>query len=115
MKKVTSKEHGLSAAELAIINTILAGYRQKIVQACLFGSRACGQYQAYSDIDLVLYGDLEEREVDRIYTLFDESNLGLRVDVQAYRHIQYPPLKRHIDSQAKVLFTRREITPDGQK
>ena len=68
-----------------------------------------------SDIDLVLYGDLEEREVDRIYTLFDESNLGLRVDVQAYQHIQYPPLKRHIDAQAKVLFTRREIMPGGQK
>lgn len=115
MKKVTSKEHGLSDAELATINAILAGYRQKIDRACLFGSRACGQYRAYSDIDLVLYGDLEEREVDRIYTLFDESNLGVRVDVQAYRHIQYPPLKRHIDAQAKVLFTRREIMPDGQK
>ena len=115
MKKVTSKEHGLSAAELATINAILAGYRQKIDQACLFGSRACGQYKAYSDIDLVLYGDLEECEVDLIYTLFDESNLGVRVDVQAYRHIQYPLLKRHIDAQAKVLFTRREIMPDGQK
>ena len=115
MKKVTSKEHGLSDAELATINAILAGYWQKIDQACLFGSRACGQYKAYSDIDLVLYGDLEEHEVDRIYTLFDESNLGVRVDVRAYRHIQYPPLKRHIDAQAKVLFTRREIMPDGQK
>ena len=95
MKKVTAQDHGLSDAELTTIKAILAGYRRKIDKACLFGSRACGQYKAYSDIDLVLYGNLQEREVDRIYTLFDDSSLGL--------------LKRHIDAMAKVLFTRQEI------
>ena len=109
MKKVTAEDHGLSDAELTTINSILSDYWPKIEKACLFGSRACGQYQTYSDIDLVLYGNLQEREVDRIYTLFDESSLGLRVDVQAYQHIQYPPLRRHIDAMAKVLFTRQEI------
>ena len=109
MKKLTAKDHGLSAAELATMNAVLAGYRQKIDKVCLFGSRSCGQYKPYSDIDLVLYGDLEEHEIDRIYTLFDESNLGIRVDVQAYRHIQYPPLKRHVDAMAKILFTRKDI------
>lgn len=109
MNKVSAAEHGLSEAELTTINSILSDYWPKIEKACLFGSRACGQYKTYSDIDLVLYGDLQEREVDRIYTLFDDSSLGLRVDVQAYQHIQYPPLKRHIDAMAKVLFTRQEI------
>ena len=109
MKKITAEDHGLSDAELTTIKAILTGYWPKIEQACLFGSRACGQYKTYSDIDLVLYGNLQEREVDRIYTLFDDSSLGLRVDVQAYQHIQYPPLRRHIDTMAKVLFTRQEI------
>lgn len=84
MKKVTAEDHGLSDAELTTINAILAAYRRKIDKACLFGSRACGQYKTYSDIDLVLYGNLEECEVDRI--------------------------KRHIDAMAKVLFTRQEIS-----
>lgn len=114
MKKVSAEDHGLSDAELTTIKAILADYWQKIDKACLFGSRACGQYKTYSDIDLVLYGNLQEREVDRIYTLFDDSSLGLRVDVQAYQHIQYPPLKRHIDTMAKVLFTRQEIKEERE-
>lgn len=109
MTRVSTKDHGLSVNELQTIATVLANYQQKIDKVCLFGSRAHGQYKAYSDIDLVLYGDLEEREVNRIYTLFDESNLGLGVDVQAYHQIQYKPLKEHIDAMAKTLFTREEI------
>ena len=53
----------------------------------------------------------DRNRMNHVYSriVFDDSSLGLRVDVQAYQHIQYPPLKRHIDTMAKVLFTRQEI------
>ena len=46
MKKLTAKDHGLSAAELATMNAVLAGYRQKIDKVCLFGSRVMRAIQA---------------------------------------------------------------------
>lgn len=110
MKRADPNDHGLSDRDLRIIAGVLADYRQKIDEVGLFGSRACGQHKDYSDVDLVLYGDLEEREVARIYTLFKESSLGLKVDVHAYHHIEYAPLKERVDDTAKTLFTREQIT-----
>ena len=49
------------------------------------------------------------QKVARIYTLFDDSSLGLNVDVLAYRHIYDLPLKRHIDDSTKQLFSHQEI------
>lgn len=109
MQQATQKDHGLSNRELAMILKALTPFSASIESVCLFGSRACGQFKPYSDIDLVLFGNLQEQEVARIYTLFDESSLGLNVDILAYRHIDYLPLKRHIDDNAKQLFTHQEI------
>ena len=102
-------EHGLSKKELKTILKVLSVYKPKIEKVGIFGSRANKQYKEYSDIDLVLYGDLNEQETDHLNTLFDESNLGLRVDIKTYKNIDYPPLKRHIDSLGKTLFTKEQL------
>ena len=109
MKIATFKDHGLSRNEIQTITKVLIQYWSKIEKVCLFGSRASGEFKDYSDIDIVLFGNIEEETVDRIYTLFDESMLGLSVDVKAYDHINYPPLKRHIENMAKILFTQDEL------
>ena len=96
-------DHGLSQAELILIKDILSR-NTEITSVGIFGSRANGQYKPYSDLDLVLYGDLNEQDINRINTLFDESHIGLRVDVKGYNNIEYQPLKRHIDSSSKRLF-----------
>ena len=75
----------------------------------LFGSRATGTYKSNSDIDLVLYGDIDSASIDRLWTLFHESSLPYKVDITAYQLTNYPPLKAHIDSLAKVLFTQAEL------
>ena len=109
MQRATKQDHGLSNRELNIILKVLAPFHLSIESAGLFGSRACGQFKPYSDIDLVLFGNLKEQEVARIYTLLDDSSLGVNVDVLAYSHTHYPPLKRHIDEMAKQLFSYQEI------
>jgi len=101
--------HGLSAEQLGILKTVLAPYADQITRVDLFGSRALGVYQSYSDIDLVLHGPVDEKTVDRLWTLFWESNLSLKVDVKAYELVQYLPLKAHMDEASQVLFTQAEL------
>ena len=109
MQRATKQDHGLSHGELNIILKVLAPFHASIEVACLFGSRACGEFKPYSDIDLVLFGNLEKQQVARIYTLLDDSALGLSVDLLAYSLIQHPPLKLHIDHKAKQLFSHSEL------
>ena len=66
--------------------------------------RLLGTHRPASDIDLVLYGTLDEAEAERIVTLFSESLLPYTVDVQVYHLITYPPLKTHIDASMLPLF-----------
>ena len=102
-------DHGLSASQLETIRQILAPYSSRITGVSLFGSRATGNYRANSDVDLVLYGDLEEGCVDRLWTMFSESSLPFSVDVKGYELIKYRPLRQHIDQVGRVLFTRSEL------
>ena len=103
-------EHGLTDQQLLIIRDVLTPFAHQIERVGLFGSRATGLARPNSDIDLVLYGPLDEATLDRIWTLFDSSNLALQVDVNAYDLIQYPPLKSHIDQVVKLLFTRADLS-----
>ena len=101
--------HQLSADHLAIIRQILAPYASQIELAGLFGSRATGRPRPNSDIDLVLYGPLDEATAARIWTLFDDSNLPITVDVVAYSHITHDGLKAHIDRVMVPLFSHAEL------
>jgi uncharacterized protein len=95
--------HGLKDEHISLILDTLKPYADKITQVGLFGSRATGTYRDHSDIDLVLYGTLDEADLDHLHTLFDESPLPMAVDVKLYHLIDYQPLKEHIDSVAKAL------------
>ena len=67
---IKKNNHGLSQPELSLIKNILLT-NADITRVGVFGSRANGKYKDYSDIDLVLYGDLDERAISRINTLFE--------------------------------------------
>ncbi len=51
----------------------------------------------------------EEKTLDRIFTLLNDSNLPVKVDVQSYDLITYPPLKEHIDANMLLLFTHDQF------
>ena len=101
--------HGLNKNQIRIIRDILSRNVSNIDKVSLYGSRATGKYKNYSDIDLVLYGDIDETEADHLWTCFDESLLPHKVDVTVYQQITSSPLKHHIDQQAKTLFTKQQI------
>ena len=101
--------HGLSDRQLAVLKQILALYAEDIASVELFGSRATGDYRPNSDVDLVLRGGIKEKQIDRLWTLFHESNLPISVDVKSYELTTYPPLKAHMDKVCKTLFTQQDL------
>ena len=102
-------KHGISAEYLEIIKNILKLYAENIDKVGLFGSRATGTYSDNSDIDMVIYGNIEETAIDRIWTLFEDSNMSVSIDVNAYNLIDYQPLKAHIDDVMITIFTRKDL------
>ena len=101
--------HGLSERQLTVLKQILSLFADEISSVDLFGSRATGDYRPNSDIDLVLRGGIREKQIDRLWTLFHESNLPVSVDVKSYELTTYPPLKAHMDKVCKPLFTQQDL------
>lgn len=95
--------HGLSTQQLNLINSVLAPYKSKINKVGIFGSRATGRFKSYSDLDLVIYGDLAFTQIDRLFTEFDESLLSIKVDVVLYGEHLPLALKKHIDEVVQIL------------
>lgn len=102
-------DHGLSEQQLEIIQRILAQFADKIDRVGLFGSRAQGTHRPNSDIDLVVWGNIDEKTADRLWTLFNESSLALKVDVLVYAQITKAALKEHIDLVSVPLFTKADL------
>jgi predicted nucleotidyltransferase len=100
--------HGLSKKQLGTLLSILIPF-DKIDYVGLFGSRATGRYRPNSDIDLVIYGPIDEKTTDRLFTLLNDSNLPLKIDLQAYDLINHLPLKERIDNNMLPLFTHEQI------
>jgi predicted nucleotidyltransferase len=101
--------HHLTPAQLKIIHDTLKPYADHIDRVGLFGSRATGRCHDYSDIDMVLYGQIDAQLLDRLVTLFDESALSIKVDLVAYDLIDNPVLKQHIDTVMLPLFTKADF------
>jgi predicted nucleotidyltransferase len=102
-------DHGLTPAQLDRIKEILAPFAERLDRAVLFGSRATGTHRPSSDIDLALYGPVEEKDVDRLHTLFIESDLPVRVDVVKYQTINSVALKQQIEQTGVALFEKEEL------
>jgi predicted nucleotidyltransferase len=108
-------DHGLTTAQLGRVKAILAPFAASLDRVVLLGSRALGAHRPYSDIDLALYGQVEEKEVARLHTLFMESSLPLRVDVMSYQALVSAPLRHHIDQAGVTLFNKEDLMAESLK
>ncbi len=102
-------DHGLLDEDLETIRDVLADFADEITQVDLFGSRVTGNYRRNSDVDLVVHGSVQDTTIDRLWTLFNESNLPFSVDIASYESMTYRPLKEHVDAVGQRLFTAQEI------
>ena len=108
-------DHGLTEQQLEIIRRILAQFADKIDRVDLFGSRAQGTHRPNSDVDLVVRGNIDEKTADRLWTLFNESSLALKVDVLVYEQVKKAALRKHMDLVNLPLFMQSDLLQDAKR
>lgn len=101
---ISGVEHGLTSRQLATVGRILEPWANRVTAVDVFGSRATGTYRPNSDLDLLVHGDLDHRAINRLWTLFHESNLPFAVDVHSYDLTTHEPLREHMDRVRRPLL-----------
>lgn len=86
----------LTQREVDLIHGVLARHSE-VTGALLFGSRAKGNAEPSSDVDLALEGIEDPLDAEAIAEELDELPLPYRFDVQALSAIRYGPLREHIE------------------
>jgi predicted nucleotidyltransferase len=96
---------GLDARTRGLLGAVLEQHAG-ILEARVFGSRALGTHRPESDVDIALYGDVDDALAARIAGELDELPLPYAFDVRAYPCLKHQPLREHIDRVGEVIFTR---------
>jgi len=101
---------GLKPEALDLIRSVFRRHPE-VRRVEVFGSRALGQFEDQSDVDLALWGDLDTGLIGRIAGELDELPLAYTFDVKAYESIGHEPLRRHIDQFGKTLYRNPGSSP----
>ena len=67
----------------------------------------------HSDVDIVLYGDLNPIDVERVISHLDKLPLVYKFDVVAYGLVKNPALRQHIERVAVSIYEKRYASPPG--
>ena len=77
------------------------------MEAILYGSRAKGDFQPGSDIDLTLKGEvLTLKDIAEIKTTLDDLLLPYLFDISIFEHIDNPDLLEHIQRAGISIYKR---------
>lgn len=100
------KNFGLSKKHLEAIKLVFSKHR-KIEAVLIYGSRAIGNHQPSSDIDLTLKGkSLDLSLQTKIEHDLDELLLPYKFDINIYDRISNPDLLEHIDRMGQEIYRR---------
>ena len=93
----------LSSDELAMLCGVFRRHPE-VTQVRLFGSRAKGTHSPNSDIDLALWGAVDELRAQSIAAELDELPLPYRYDVLSFAAIKLPALREHIERVGIAVY-----------
>ena len=94
----------LSDRQAQIVSEILSARQGRIGEVKVYGSRATGRARPGSDLDLVIFPPVAERDLTDLWVAFEESDLPIRVDIVAWDQIASPRLREEIDRHDVPLF-----------
>lgn len=101
-------EFGLPDTTVTVIRRVLADV-PAVKKAVIYGSRAKGNFQPGSDIDLTLYGEeLDLRILGEIAARLDESPIPYQVDLSIFDRLGHAGLREHIERVGMVFYQRQE-------
>lgn len=104
--KEDTRHFGLDAATIRKIQGVLAQFPE-IEQAIIYGSRAKGDFQPGSDIDLSLIGNtLSEDRLLQLANRLDDLLLPYQFDLNRFHTLQNQALIEHIERSGKTFYTR---------
>jgi uncharacterized protein len=99
------KDVGLAPHEIEMMQAVFRRI-PAIAEVVLFGSRAKGNFQPESDIDLALIGVDDDLQAEAVADELNELPLPYRFDVKACGTIQHAPLREHIARVGLTLYRR---------
>ncbi len=99
----------LSEMQRAAIKAAFQPFANSIAVVGVYGSRAKGSARPGSDVDLVVYGNLSDADIEYIRGELDAGDLSVFADVVHYEHVRHPLLKTEIDKWMKPLFRQNEL------
>jgi len=106
--KVQTKKFGIEEEILDKIVEIFKKYKQ-VKKACIFGSRARGDYKRGSDVDICIW--LEDDVENPIYKIEDELeevDTILLFDIVVFSSITKESLKDSIIKEGVVIYERED-------
>ena len=95
----------LAPGEMELLRSVFRRHSE-IAAVKLFGSRAKGTHTPQSDVDLALWGDLNDLQAEEIAAELDELPLPYRYDVQRFESIRLDPLRGHIEGVGIPIYAR---------
>jgi predicted nucleotidyltransferase len=106
-------KYGLPPSAVQKICAVFSRYPQ-VKKAILYGSRAKGNYQNGSDIDLTLRGgaDLTLNVVYKILDDLDELLLPYTIDLSIFDDIGDPDVIGHIQRVGIAFYQKGETIPE---
>jgi len=106
-KKIQHIKIGLTAEEIEELRNVFRNFG-KLNVVLLYGSRAKGNYQLGSDVDLALLGDeLTLLDILDIRMALDDLYLPYKFDLTLYHNIHEPALKKHINRVGIELYRNK--------
>lgn len=101
-------EFGIKERDLNLLINIFRKYEQ-INKVLIFGSRAKGNFDERSDVDLVIQNSNISRQfIGRIISEINDSNFPFTIDLQIYEKLKNEMLISHINRVGKEIY-KREI------
>mgnify|MGYP003977874623 FL=1 len=97
--------YGLPPATIEKIESVFKKYSE-IDRVIIYGSRAKGNYQKGSDIDLAVTGEkFTEKQLLELETRLDDLLLPYKIDLCRFENIKNPDLIDHIERAGKTLLS----------
>ncbi|MDO4172025.1 MAG: nucleotidyltransferase domain-containing protein [Prevotellaceae bacterium] len=95
---------GISDIEESKLISVLKSY-PAVEKAVVYGSRAKGNYKAFSDIDMTLFGDkLTHSDLIHIYSDIDDLLLPYEMDLSLYKSLNNKALIDHINRVGITIY-----------
>ena len=100
---------GLSEETFTAITNVFDSFPE-VESVILYGSRAKGNFQNGSDLDLTLKGGkLNQHTLNKLSLALDDLYLPYTFDLSIFHHIHNTELLDHIERVGKVIFEREKV------